>query len=133
MKKTISESVLNERIALNRERLSESYYHIENYFNKGYDWPGDKEGRALLAFVCHYKMSGVKIPCMEQLMDIIPEVTENNLFFGAPSGDVLFEQQLSGHSWYLRGLCEYYEQFADSRALKYLDQTFEDAPSIYEK
>ena len=125
MKKMITARELNERIKLNRDRLSESYYDIDNVFPKESSWPGDKEGRALLAFVCHYKMSGVKMPCMDQMIDKIPEITENNMFFGAPSGEILFEQQLSGHSWYLRGLCEYYEQFTDKRALKYLDQTFD--------
>ena len=74
MKKPISEFVLNERIVLNRKRLSESYYDIDNVFIKEAGWPGDKEGRALLAFVCHYKMSGVKIPCMDKMIDKIPEV-----------------------------------------------------------
>ena len=125
MKKTVSEFVINERIALNRKRLSESYYDIDNVFIKEAGWPGDKEGRALLAFVCHFKMNGVKIPCMDKMIDKIPEVTENRMFFGSPSGEVLFEQQLSGHSWYLRGLCEYYEQFADDRVIKYLNETFD--------
>lgn len=62
---------------------------------------------------------------MEQMIDKIPEKTDNTMFFGPPSGDILYEQQLSGHSWYLRGLCEYYEQFADSRVIQYLDETFD--------
>ena len=125
MIKIISSSELDERIKLNCKRLSESYYDIDHVFVKDANWPGDKEGRALLAFVSHYKMNGVKIPCMEQMIDKIPEMTDSNMFFGHPSGEVLFEQQLSGHSWYLRGLCEYYEQFSDGRVLKYLDETFD--------
>ena len=125
MKKMIPTDELNQRIKLNCNRMSESYYDIDNVFIKEARWPGDKEGRALLAFVCHYKMSGVKIPCMDKMIDKIPEVTENRMFFGSPSGEVLFEQQLSGHSWYLRGLCEYYEQFADDRVIKYLNETFD--------
>jgi hypothetical protein len=125
LKKMIPTDELNQRIKLNCNRMSESYYDIDNVFIKESSWPGDKEGRALLAFVCHYKMSGVKIPCMDKMIDKIPEVTENRMFFGSPSGEVLFEQQLSGHSWYLRGLCEYYEQFADDRVIKYLNETFD--------
>ena len=123
--KKISTNELKERIRLNRNRMTDSYYDIDNVFQKDSDWPGDKEGRALLAFVSHYKMSGVKIPCMDKMIYRIPEVTDNNMFFGAYSGEILFEQQLSGHSWYLRGLCEYYEQFADNRVLKYLNETFD--------
>ena len=125
MKKMISTEELNQRIKLNCNRMSESYYDIDHVFVKNARWPGDKEGRALLAFVCHYKMSGVKIPCMDKMIDKIPEESDGNFFFGPPSGEVLFEQQLSGHSWYLRGLCEYYEQFEDSRVLKYVDETFD--------
>ena len=101
MKKMISTEELNQRIKLNCNRMSESYYDIDHVFVKNARWPGDKEGRALLAFVCHYKMSGVKIPCMDKMIDKIPEESDGNFFFGPPSGEVLFEQQLSGHSWYL--------------------------------
>lgn len=88
-------------------------------------WPGDKEGRALLAFVCHYKINKKQVPCMKLMIDKIPEMSNGRMFFGPDPSEVLFEQQLSGHSWYLRGLCEYYEQFNDQRALEYLNKTFE--------
>lgn len=126
MKINVSTEDLNARIQLNAKRLLAPYYCIEEVFDKDdADWPGDKEGRALLAFVSHYKINGNKIPCIDKMIDKIPEVTNGKCFFGAPSGDVLFEQQLSGHSWYLRGLCEYYEQFNDERVLCYLDKTVE--------
>ena len=63
---------------------------------------------------------------MKLMIEKIPEVTENKCYFGEKTGDVIFEQQLSGHSWYLRGLCEYYEQFKDERVIEYLNKTFED-------
>lgn len=126
MRVNVSTEELNDRINLNAERLLDPYYAIDDVFDgDDVDWPGDKEGRALLAFVSHYKINGNKIPCMEAMIDRIPEETNGKSFFGALSGDVLFEQQLSGHSWYLRGLCEYYEQFGDKRALEYLDKTIE--------
>lgn len=125
MKKYITESELNRRIELNRNRLTDEYYDINHVF-QAYDaeWPGDKEGRALLAFVSHYKISGAEIPCMKLMIDKIPEVTDGKMFFGPESGVALFEQQLSGHSWYLRGLCEYYEQLSDENVLEYLNATF---------
>lgn len=126
MKKEISTEELNKRIELNAERLHADYYNIDNVFDgDDAEWPGDKEGRALLAFVSHYKINSLKIPCMELMIDKIPEATGGKCFFGNESGEVLFEQQLSGHSWYLRGLCEYYEQFADERVLEYLHKTVE--------
>lgn len=126
MKKRISQKELDLRIKLNYERLNDSYYNIENVFcGDNAEWPGDKEGRALLAFVSHYKMTAQKIPCMNLMIEKIPEVTGKKYFFGEPTGKIIFEQQLSGHSWYLRGLCEFYEQFHDERVLNYLTQTVE--------
>ena len=110
---------LDERMNLNFSRLADDpYYGIDQVFTLvEYGWMGDKEGRALLAFVSHYKMSGRKIDCMEQIMAKMPEKVNAMGYLGA-CGDGLFrEEQLSGHSWLLRGLCEYYEQFADCRAL----------------
>lgn len=126
MKKLISNDELSKRIELNFNRLNDNYYDIDNVFcGDDAEWPGDKEGRALLAFVSHYKISGKKVPCMDLMMDKIPEVTDNKMFFGDKTTDLLFEQQLSGTSWYLRGLCEYYEVFKDERSLEYLNKTFE--------
>lgn len=123
MRKEILLSELNERIKRNENRLREPYYQIDQVFVDQPDWPGDKEGRALLAFVSHYKISGEKIPCMDQLMDRIPEKTGNTMYFGPETGEIILEQQLSGCSWYLRGLCEYYEQFGDERALNMVNET----------
>ena len=126
MKKRITQEELDLRVKLNYERLQDSYYHIENIFcGDCADWPGDKEGRALLAFVSHYKITAEKISCMNQLIEKIPEATRGKYFFGEPMGETIFEQQLSGHSWYLRGLCEFYEQFKDERVLHYLAETVE--------
>ncbi len=116
----INERELAERIAQNRTRLAESsYYQIGEVFSPDtYDWPADKEGRALLAFVSHYKISGEKIPCMDEMIREMPSKLNEKGYFGTTRTDVIVEQQLSGHSWLLRGLCEYYEQFSDPFALQ---------------
>lgn len=120
MKKTLDQKELNERISLNAERLeSGDYYRIAEVFDThSARWPGDKEGRALLAFVSHYKINGRKIECMDKMIDEMDAHTNEQSCFGPLSSNTeFFEQQLSGHSWLLRGLCEYYEQFSDERAL----------------
>ncbi|MBQ7726839.1 MAG: hypothetical protein IJT66_06820 [Clostridia bacterium] len=119
MKKPLNEHELKTRIALNFKRLAESsYYQIDEVFSPDtYDWPADKEGRALLAFVSHYKISGAKIPCMEQMIEKLPSRLNEQGYLGTARAEVIAEQQLSGHSWLLRGLCEYYEQFSDALAL----------------
>ena len=67
----IDNNELDKRIELNFHRLSEGdYYRIGEVFSPAsYSWQGDKEGRALLAFVSHYKISGRVIPCMEQMLE----------------------------------------------------------------
>ncbi len=120
MKIPFDDTELQQRIELNFTRLAEnSYYQITEVFAPvDYDWYGDKEGRALLAFVSHYKISGQKIPCMEQLLAQYPQHANDQLCFGPKAGAVIHEQQLSGHSWLLRGLCEYHEQFRDAFSLQ---------------
>ncbi len=120
MIKHICENELNTRISLNFNRLADSsYYQINEVFApSAYDWPADKEGRALLSFVSHYKISGKKIPCMDQMLEKLPSQLNEKGYLGTTRTDVIVEQQLSGHSWLLRGLCEYYEQFASEYALE---------------
>lgn len=126
MRKEVCQHELHKRIKKNFQRLCEPYYQIEQVFaDASYDWPGDKEGRALLAFVSHYAIHGKKIPCMEQLIEALPKKTNRFYFFGHEAEEVIDEQQLSGHSWYLRGLLEYYEQFKDERVLLYAKSTVE--------
>ena len=57
MQLPVSQAELNERIRLNRQRLTDGdYYQIGEVFHGTDDWYGDKEGRALLAFISHYKI-----------------------------------------------------------------------------
>ena len=116
----ISEQELQERIRLNHLRLSTGvYYSIEDIFSPAhYDWYGDKEGRALLAFMCHYKINGSIIPCMEQMLAQLPARLNPQGYFGPILDHEIQEQQLSGHSWLLRGLCEHYEVFGDDACLQ---------------
>lgn len=127
MVKHIDEKELNTRIALNYKRLADSsYYQINEVFAPdSYDWPADKEGRALLAFVSHYKMSGEKISCMDEMIEKLPSKLNQKGYLGIVRTDVIAEQQLSGHSWLLRGLCEYYEQFSDKSALNIINSITE--------
>lgn len=123
MRKDINGVELKKRIEINCERLStDKYYMIDEVFPAiDYDWYGDKEGRALLAFVSHYKMSGIEIPCMRAMMDVMPQKVNERGYIGEIFNDAIHEQQLSGHSWLLRGLCEYYEAFGDNRAMEHIN------------
>ncbi len=120
----LDERELNDRIEKNYRRLAEGdYYSPEQIFSAPeYDWPADKEGRALLAFVSHYKLSGRVILCLHHLLAELPNHFNEQGYLGPIHGEVIAEQQFSGHSWLLRGLCEYYEQFSDDTVLSMIDR-----------
>ncbi len=120
MKKYIDKNELDTRIELNFSHLeNDSYYSIEEIFSPyEYQWYGDKEGRALLAFMSHCKISGRKIPCMEKMLSLMPKRVNAGGYFGPLYNGIIHEEQLSGHSWLLRGLAEHYEAFSDSFCLE---------------
>ncbi len=119
MKYSIPQTELTDRIRKNEMRLHEPYYQLPNVYQApDADWPADKEGRALLAFVSHYRMHGRKNPCMEEMLDAYEAHANEKGFLGPATLPYVFEQQLSGHSWLLRGLCEYHEAFSDEKALE---------------
>ncbi len=113
----IREEELAERIRLNRKRLEEPYYGIDEVFCDTDGWPGDKVGRALLAFVSHAAIDGYENPCMKALIREYPRHCNEKGFLGEDSAPILWEQSFSGHSWLLRGLCAYWEQYGDPAVL----------------
>ncbi|MBR4865948.1 MAG: hypothetical protein IKU11_04625 [Clostridia bacterium] len=61
----------------------------------------------------HYKISGEVIPCMEEMLLEMPGKLNAEGYFGPLYRGKIHEEQLSGHSWLLRGLAEHYEAFGD--------------------
>lgn len=114
---------LNKHIERSFKRLSDDIYSINKIWqNENYDWPGDFEGRALLAFVCLYEMTNQKIPCMDEMINDLAKHLNKDGYMGKITNGIADEQQLSGHSWLLRGLCEFYNAFKDEKALKYANK-----------
>lgn len=114
-------------IELNYKRLCGSGYSLGELFRpESYDWPGDWEGRALLAFLCHYEINGNEVPCLHEFFGMIPERVNEYGYFGKPfDGTTVDEQQLSGHNWYLRGLLKYAELFDGETAMSLAKRTVE--------
>ena len=112
---------LNEHIEKSFQRLSSEDYSIGKIWKDGgYGWPADWEGRALLAFVCLFEVQGKKIPCMDLLIKELPNRMNGRGYMGSILSDgTADEQQLSGHSWMLRGLVAYYRMFGNTDAALY--------------
>lgn len=115
----IAEGDLLRRIRLNRKRLASKMYCYPKVFNKKYSasWPGDWEGRCILSLTSlYFALDGYKeeqLDVLNQLNEIMSHLKEfinEDGYFGNLINDInLDEQQVSGNSWYLRGLIEYYQ------------------------
>lgn len=118
---------VNEHIEKSFARLCESEYRIENLFkDESYRWYGDWEGRALLAFCNLFELTGKKIPAMDAFVRELPSRLNREGFLGPIfNSDAVDEQQLSGHSWLLRGLAEHYRIFGDAESLDMSKGIFE--------
>ncbi len=105
-----------ERRRRNRARLSDKIYCSPDIFSQGGEWPGDWQGRALLALACHYKMAqkeaerrGIFGQAQSILRELPFHTNEDGYFGDLFDENCVNEQQLSGNSWFLRGLCMWYE------------------------
>ena len=115
--------LLRERMQLNFDRMdSARFAPIELsgcLREKGYAWPGDMEGRALLAFVRLERATGRPSANLAALRQVWPSRLNCDGYFGAVlDPQAIDEQQLSGHGWVLRGLCELYDWRHDPAVLE---------------
>lgn len=108
-------------------RLEEREYEPEAIFKEGgYSWPGDWEGRTMLAWTLLGQATGRKPRHLEEAMILLPSRLNEKGYFGPvyPFGTV-DEQQLSGNSWFLRAICEYYLWTGEPRTLDQIRQVVE--------
>ena len=120
---------LSKRLKLYTSRLLDNLYDCPDVFHQTSDWPGDFPGRTLLALTSIYLIydeGSTERQIIKERLDKffkhLDMFTNENHFFG-PLFDkrLINEQQLSGNSWYIRGLCRYYEIFKDNKVLEYLN------------
>lgn len=103
-------SVLYQAISANVKKLEDGFYAPDELaLNKNYGWPGDWPGRALLAEVWQWRLTGKKPMYLEEMLAKLPSMLNEDGYFGerVDVGNIN-EQQLAGNSWYLRALCLYY-------------------------
>ena len=106
---------LAERLALNLGRLSaECYRPATIYTMDQAGWPGDWEGRTILALVSLWNALDTKPAYLDPIMEGLPEHLNAEGYLGPVSDGRFDEQRLSGHNWLVRGLCEYWLRTGDN-------------------
>ncbi len=111
---------LAARIDRNFDRLETEMYYPENVYwteEESGGWPADKEGRTMLGLILDSRASGRTPLYLQQMMDMLPEHLNGKDYMGTIHENVN-EQQISGHGWLLRALCEWYEWKNDPKALE---------------
>ncbi|HEX5554751.1 MAG TPA: hypothetical protein VFX43_16025 [Chitinophagaceae bacterium] len=111
------------RALKNYDRLETDIYKPENDFNAGgasEGWPGDKEGRIILGLTLQAQATHREPRYLDKIISLIPEHLNEAGYLGPVLKDRIMEQQLSGHGWFLRGLCEYYKWKGDAKVKKYI-------------
>ena len=113
------------RTLKNFNRLETEIYYPENVFPEQHEitslgWPGDKEGRTILALTLLAQSTHREPLYLEKMIEIIPEKVNEMGYLGPIQKDTVNEQQLSGHGWFLRGLCEFYQWKKDPIVKSYI-------------
>lgn len=101
---------LRERVELSSQRLEAEKYRPDAVFldeEKSKGWPGDTEGRTLLALVLQQEALGVKPKYLDGILLAVPAHLNEDGYFGNVRRGVASEQQMAGNGWVLRALCEY--------------------------
>ncbi len=118
---------LEARMEKNFNRLEvglyvpDSIYEIPSREYHEEIWPGDLPGRLILGQTLLQKASGREALHLKTIIDDLPNHFNELGYIGKIYTDVLSEQQLSGHGWLLRGLCEYYIMTQDPIIYEYLE------------
>ena len=112
---------LAARAGLLAARLEMREYRPETVLNMDQaGWPGDWEGRTILALVRIAETTKKEPAYLHEIVDIVLDARNERGYLGpiydghsthggtTDGGALVNEQQLSGHSWLLRGLCAYY-------------------------
>ncbi|MHB9032034.1 MAG: beta-L-arabinofuranosidase domain-containing protein [Anaerolineae bacterium] len=110
MNRLYASGELYRRAMLNFDRLERPDYEPAASFRPAaYDWPGDTEGRVLMALVLLAQATHREPRFLDKMMAMLPEHLNAKGYFGPvlPEGE-FDEQQFGGHGWVLRALYEQY-------------------------
>lgn len=98
------------RVGRNFTRLESPMYRPEDIFGSDkLGWPGDWEGRTMLALCLNEILSGRKAAYLDAIVDALDgEWNELGYLKDIYPSGIINEQQLSGHNWLLRSILELY-------------------------
>ena len=101
---------LGERALLLAERLEGPEYRPESIFSEDVSgWPADWEGRTILALTLISQLTKKEAKYLNGIIEELKRNLNEKGYLKEILPDEQFnEQQLSGHSWMLRGLIEFY-------------------------
>ena len=97
------------RLLRNFTRLEEPPYQPPAFFAREREfenWPGDMEGRTLLAWILLARATGRAPRFLDEALAAWPAELNARGYFGRDYGSVISEQQLSSHGWVLQALAE---------------------------
>ena len=97
------------RQTLSFNRLEQAAYWPQNVYQreKAFEkWPGDIEGRTLLAWILLAQATGRDPHYLDRMLAMWPDEVNAKGYFGKIYADGISEQQLSSHGWVLRALSE---------------------------
>jgi len=101
---------LKNRLKLNFDRLEESKYQPSHLFlsmQESGGWPGDTEGRTILALVEDARSTRRQPRYLKEIIRQLPAHLNASGYMGPVIERQLNEQQLSGNGWMMRGLAAY--------------------------
>lgn len=110
---------LAARALKNYARLEDPIFSPDTVFgdkthNNG--WPGDRDGRVMLALTLHERLTGRESAYLAEFLRRLPGEMNELGYRGEPIGQIVPEQTLAGHSWLLRALLERYDHVRDEHA-----------------
>lgn len=97
------------RLNRNYARLEETKYYPHNVFQRATEhekWPGDTEGRTLLAWILLARATGRPPRYLADMLALWPQEVNEPGYFGKIYTDGISEQQLASHGWVLQALAE---------------------------
>jgi hypothetical protein len=107
------------RLIKNFSRLEDEWYLPEKMFMANKGWPGDWEGRTMLAVILLARITGRYPAYLDEMFRHLDKNLNEKGYLGNVLPENQFdEQQFAGHSWLLRALIEYYLWKKDLKAVE---------------